>query len=214
MTKKGEFNSVCSSMFCSCETVFLKDSWWLLHENTCHPSEALYSRMEQYRGEGSHLYPMWVTMLDSLRNQWTALFQLSLPSAPLLVVPVQVGFVLLQLLGRMSFQNGTCFLHLWTHIWSYLFCKCGWGVSQDILTSDICYFNLWSPSASQLTFSKMSLAGLMCRACSGKTCTNSNGFGQFAHTAGFKVSRPALSQPRPIPAGTVRWQNQDPTNWE
>jgi hypothetical protein len=52
------------------------------------------------------------------------------------------------------------------------------------------------------------------RACLGKTCTNSDGFGQFAHTAGFKVSRPALSQPRPIPAGTVRWQNQDPTNWE
>ncbi|CAM6044867.1 unnamed protein product [Sphagnum compactum] len=52
------------------------------------------------------------------------------------------------------------------------------------------------------------------RACLGKTCTNSDGFGQFAHTAGFKVSRPALSQPRPIPAGTVRWQNQDSTNWE
>ncbi|KAH9576044.1 hypothetical protein CY35_01G142900 [Sphagnum magellanicum] len=52
------------------------------------------------------------------------------------------------------------------------------------------------------------------RACLGKTCTNSDGFGQFAHTAGFKVSRPALSQPRPIPAGTVRWQNQDPSNWE
>ncbi len=86
--------------------------------------------------------------------------------------------------------------------------------SQDVLTSDICYFNLWSPSASQLTFNKMSLAGLMCRACLGKTCTNSDGFGQFAHTAGFKVSRPALSQPRSIPAGTVRWQNQDPTNWE
>ncbi|KAH8954471.1 hypothetical protein BDL97_08G079600 [Sphagnum fallax] len=51
-------------------------------------------------------------------------------------------------------------------------------------------------------------------ACLGKTCTNSDGFGQFAHTAGFKVSRPALSQPRPIPASTVRWQNQDPTNRE
>jgi hypothetical protein len=145
--------------------------------------------MEQYRREASPLYPTWVTMLDWLRNQWTALFQLSLASAPLLVVHVRVGFVLLQLLGRMSFQNGTCFLNLWTHIWSYLFCKCGWRVSSVIsrCTSDICYFNLCSPSASQLTFDKMSLAGLMCRACLGKTCTNSDGFGQFAHTAGFKV---------------------------